>query len=298
MKVGEKNFTVPSEEILSSGHLACPGCGAAIAMQMAMKSLGDKVMIIAPACCWAVCDGPYPYSAAGVPFLHCAFETAAITAGGVKAGLEMQNINDVTVMAWAGDGGTFDIGLQALSGTAERNDDIIYVCYDNEAYMNTGIQRSSATPQYAWTTTTPPNALPKIQPKKNMAEIMAAHRIPYFATATIAFPDDLVAKFKKAKSIKGFRFIHIFSPCPVGWRYEERLSIKLSRLAVHSKVFPLYEIEGGTNYKLNIEPDGVPVTEFLKEQGRFRHLTEKEKMAIQNKVDAEWNILLQRVWAH
>ena len=176
---GAKNFAIPEEDILSHGHLSCPGCGAAISIRFILKALGRKTMIAAPACCWAVCDGPFPYTASGVPLLHCAFETAAITASGIRAGLEVQGINDITVIAYAGDGGTFDIGLQALSGAAERNDDIIYICYDNEAYMNTGIQRSSATPMLAWTTTTPPNAMPKTQPKKNLAEILAEHRIPY-----------------------------------------------------------------------------------------------------------------------
>jgi pyruvate/2-oxoacid:ferredoxin oxidoreductase beta subunit len=197
-------------------------------------------------------------------------------------------------MAWAGDGGTFDIGLQALSGSAERNDDIIYVCYDNEAYMNTGIQRSSATPFLSWTTTTP-NPVFKDTPKKDIMEIMAAHRIPYAATATPSFPEDFLEKMRKAKQVKGLRFIHILSSCPPGWKFPSELSVKISRLAVETKVFPLYEIENGRKYTLTVEPKGLPVGEYLKLQGRFGHLTEKMIQAIQANVDEEWSILREKV---
>ena len=156
---------IPEQELMYSGHLACPGCGASLSMRYALKALGPKTMVIIPACCWSIIAGPFPYSALGVPIYHTAFETAAAVASGLKAALDQKGKSDVTVMAWAGDGGTFDIGFQALSGAAERNDDFIYVCYDNEAYMNTGIQRSSSTPYGAWTTTTPEKHL-KERPKK------------------------------------------------------------------------------------------------------------------------------------
>lgn len=284
---------LPPDEILSRGHLACPGCGAAIAMRMAIKVLGRRVVIVCPACCWAVIDGPFPYSAAGVAFLHCAFETAASTAAGVRAGLDARGVRDVLVLAWAGDGGTFDIGLQALSACAERNEDFLYVCYDNEAYMNTGIQRSSATPLNAWTTTTPRAAL-KSQPKKDIDAILAAHRVPYQATASPAFPEDYVAKFRRAAVTRGFRFIHVLAPCTPGWKYEERLTIELSRLAVRSRVFPLYEIHAGGPPKITVPSDGLPVRDYLCHQGRFSGLSDEEIGEIQTEVDLRWERLVAR----
>ncbi len=171
-------LTIPEKEIMQPGHLACQGCGGSLAMRYALKVYGKDTVLSIPACCWAVIDGPFPYTACGVPIYHTAFETAAIVASGIKSGLRVNRNKSTNVIAWAGDGGTFDIGIQAISGAAERNDDITYIVYDNEAYMNTGIQRSSATPHGAWTTTTPVKHYKK-GPKKNMMEIMAAHRIPY-----------------------------------------------------------------------------------------------------------------------
>jgi pyruvate/2-oxoacid:ferredoxin oxidoreductase beta subunit len=253
-------------------------------------------MVVIPACCWSTVAGFFPSSSLKVPILHTVFEAAAITASGVKKGLMARGIEDIQVMAWAGDGGTFDIGLQALSGCAERNDDIIYVCYDNEAYMNTGIQRSSATPFMSWTTTTPNPAF-KDTPKKDIMEIMAAHRIPYAATASPAFPEDFLKKMHTARGIKGLRFIHILSSCPPGWKFPSELSVKIARLAVETKIFPLYEIENGRKYTLTVEPKGLPVSEYLKLQGRFSHLSAKAIQAIQANVNEEWGILLSRMSA-
>lgn len=287
-------LSLPLEEYMNPGHLACQGCGATLAMRYVLKALGQRTVLCIPACCWSVIDGPFPYSCLDVPIFHCAFETAAASASGVKAGLEMVGDKETTVVAWAGDGGTFDIGLQALSGTAERNDNIIYVCYDNEAYMNTGIQRSSATPYGAWTTTTPVKHF-KDQPKKDIVAIMAAHAIPYVATASVAYPEDLYRKMKKAKDIKGTRFFHIFAPCPSGWKSRPEDTIKLARLAVQTCYFPLYEIEWGEKYTLNIKPrEKKPVIEYLRLQGRFSHLTEKEINLIQAEVDRKWERLLRR----
>jgi len=293
-KPNKMTMTLPAEELMSSGHLACQGCGAALAMRYALKALGQKTVVCIPACCWSVIDGPYPYSSLDVPVYHCAFETAASTATGVKAGLEMMGDTETTVVAWAGDGGTFDIGIQALSGAAERNDDIIYVCYDNEAYMNTGIQRSSATPYGAWTTTTPVKHF-KDRPKKDMVGIMAAHHIPYIATANIAYPEDMFRKMKKAKDIRGTRFFHVYSPCPVGWKSRPEDTIKLGRLAVQTTYFPLYEIEYGEKLTLNVKiKERKPIDEYMRLQGRFRHLQEDQIAAIQAEIDARWQKLLSR----
>ncbi|PIP12673.1 MAG: 2-ketoisovalerate ferredoxin oxidoreductase [bacterium (Candidatus Stahlbacteria) CG08_land_8_20_14_0_20_40_26] len=286
-------LTIPEEEIMQPGHLACQGCGATLAIRFVLKALGRKTVMSIPACCCTVIDGPFPYSAYGVPIWHTAFETAASAAAGIKAGLEMLGDRETTVLAWAGDGGTFDIGIQALSGAAERGDDILYVCYDNEAYMNTGIQRSSATPRGAWTTTTPVRH-PKDRPKKDIIAIMAAHRIPYAATASVGYPEDLIKKVKKAKASKGTKFLHIIAPCPTGWRSRPDDTIKLARLVVETNVFPLYEVENGEVWQMTKKSKGTPVTEYLKLQGRFKHLKEEDVNEIQNKVDREYEKLLKK----
>lgn len=293
-KEKKMTLTLPVEEYAGSGHLACQGCGAVLAMRYVLKALGPRTVLCIPACCWAVIDGPFPHSSLSVPIYHCAFEAAASTATGVKAGLEMVGDDKTTVVAWAGDGGTFDIGLQALSGAAERNDDILYVCYDNEAYMNTGIQRSSATPYGAWTTTTPVKFF-KNQPKKDINAIMAAHRIPYQATASISYPEDLFKKAKKAKDIKGTRFLHIYAPCPTGWKSRPEDAVKLGRMVIQNCIFPLYEIEYGEKYTLNIKvKDKKPINDYLKLQGRFRHLKPDDIQIMQEEVDRNWARLLKK----
>jgi len=292
-KERKMTLTIPREEFMSPGHLACQGCGASLAMRLALKGLGQRTIVCIPACCWAVIDGPFPHSSLDIPIYHCAFETAASSASGVRAGLDMVGDTETAVLAWAGDGGTFDIGLQALSGAAERNDDIIYTCYDNEAYMNTGIQRSSATPVGAWTTTTPVKHYKK-ERKKDIIGIMAAHGIPYIATASVAYPEDIVKKFKKAREIKGTRFIHVFAPCPAGWKSRPEDTIKLARLAVQTGYFPLFEIENGEKWTLNLKvKERKPIAEYLKLQGRFRHLKEEEIEMIQKEVDERWAKILK-----
>ena len=286
-------LTLPEEELMSPGHLACQGCGATMAMRYVLKALGQKTVLCIPACCWAVIDGPFPHSSLGVPIFHCAFEAAASTASGVKAGLEILGDTETTVVAWAGDGGTFDIGIQALSGAAERNDDILYVCYDNEAYVNTGIQRSSATPYGAWTTTTPVKHF-KHRPKKDIDAIMAAHRIPYLATASVAYPEDVFKKAKKAKEIKGTRFLHIFAPCPSGWKSRPEDTVKLARLAVQTGIFPLYEVEDGERTTISIKvKERKPINEYLRLQGRFRHLKDQDIAGMQAEVDRRNERLLK-----
>jgi pyruvate/2-oxoacid:ferredoxin oxidoreductase beta subunit len=288
------SLKIPEEEIMSCGNLACQGCGANIAMRHVLKALGRDTVLTIPACCWSVIDGPFPYSSVNVPIFHTAFAAAASTASGIKAAFEILQ-RKTNVVAWAGDGGTYDIGLGTLSGTAERNDDIIYVCYDNEAYMNTGVQRSSATPAGAWTTTTPSNR-PKKRQKKDIISIMAAHRIPYIATASVAYPEDMVKKFKKAKDIKGMRFILVFAPCPTGWKYAPQFTVKLARLAVSSNLFPLLEIENGIKWTLTkkvLHPK--PIDEYLKMQGRFRHIKEKDLKKIQSNINKDWKLLLKNL---
>ena len=289
-----KNFHVPDTELMTPGNVACGGCGATLSMRLALKAMGENTVTVIPACCWAVIDGAWPHSSLRIANLHTAFETTAAAACGVRAGLNAIGETDTTVMGWAGDGGTFDIGIQALSGAAERNEDFIYVCYDNEAYMNTGIQRSSATPYGAWTTTTPVKNF-KERPKKNMMEIMAAHRIPYAATTTVAHPDDFLRKFRKAKETGGTRFIHVLSPCPPGWKMPSHLSIEAARRAVDCRAFPIYEIEDGVRYTLNIEPKGIPVSEYLSMQGRFGHLTDEQLAGMQQQVDKDWDRLMKRM---
>jgi len=280
-------------ELMHSGHVGCPGCGAAIAMRFFLKAMGEKTVIVLPACCWSIIAGPYPQSTLDAPIIHCAFETAASTASGVRAALDMQGDTETKVVAWAGDGGTFDIGFQALSGAVERNEDFLYVCYDNEAYMNTGIQRSSSTPYGAWTTTTPGRDWKKMR-KKNIVEALVAHRIPYVATASIAFPDDLIRKAQKAREIKGSRFLHIYASCPTGWRIPSELSVKIARMAVQTNIFPLYEVEDGKNYTINYKPREYLVREYFRLQGRFRHLTDHDLDQIQAMVDEDWQRLLAK----
>ncbi len=282
-------------ELVNRGHVACPGCGAVLAMRYVLNVLGPKTILVLPACCWSVITNRHPNSAMKIPVFHTAFETAACTAAGVRAALEIKGVQDVNVLAWAGDGGTFDIGLQALSGAAERNDDIIYVCYDNEAYMNTGIQRSSATPFGAWTTTTP-EASYKERPKKDIMAIMAAHNIPYAATASVAFPEDLMEKTARAKQLRGMRFLHILCPCPTGWKCASDLTVKLARDAVNSKSFPLYEIFDGVRYKLSYKPgEQLSIAEYIKPQRRFAHLKPVEVEAIQQQTDERWKRLMHTV---
>jgi len=289
-----KPARIPTRELMTSGHLACQGCGATQAMRFALKAMGPKTALVIPACCWSVIDGPFPHTSLMVPIFHTAFEAAASTASGLKAGLEMRGDTETVVMAWAGDGGTFDIGLQALSGAAERNEDIIYVCYDNEAYMNTGIQRSSATPIGAWTTTTP-TAHYKKRPKKKIIDIIAAHSIPYIASASVAYPEDLIRKFQKAREIKGTRFIHVFAPCPTGWKLPPERSVEMARMAVTSRIFPLLEVTNeGRTWKIWKDFEPTPVRDYLKAQGRFRHLSDEEIAWVESEVEKYWQDLLHR----
>ncbi|MFH1080000.1 MAG: thiamine pyrophosphate-dependent enzyme [Pseudomonadota bacterium] len=280
-------------EFVHPGHVGCPGCGATIAMRFVLKALGEKTMMVLPACCWSVIAGAYPQSALKIPVIHAAFETGGATAAGVRAALDMRGDTETTVLTWAGDGGTFDIGFQALSGAVERNENFIYVCYDNEAYMNTGIQRSSSTPYGAWTTTTTGRDWKKLR-KKNIVEVLVAHRIPYAATASIAYPEDLLRKAQKAKNMKGSRFLHIYASCPTGWRIPSEMSVRIARMAVQTNIFPLYEVEDGLRYTINYKPREYLVQEYFRLQGRFRHLTDQDLDQIQQMVNEDWGLLLRK----
>ncbi|MEK7596346.1 MAG: thiamine pyrophosphate-dependent enzyme [Patescibacteria group bacterium] len=276
---------IPGEEYISAGEFSCQGCGMMIASRFILKGLGKRTFELRPACCGSVVNGRFPNCASLYPLQNVCFEEAAAEASGARAGFDALEIEDVNVLAFAGDGGTYDIGLQALSGAAERNDDIIFVCYDNEAYMNTGVQRSSSTPFGAWSSTTPDL---KSQPKKDIMAIMAAHKIPYAATASIAYPEDLLEKIRKAKEIKGFKFILVFSSCPPGWKFSTEKTIEVARLAVETRIWPLYEIFNGEDYKASEMPKKRIVEQYLKIQGRFSHLKEEDIVSIQKNTDKNW----------
>jgi pyruvate/2-oxoacid:ferredoxin oxidoreductase beta subunit len=279
------------EDWMRSGHLACPGCGVVIAMRLVLRALGKKTVAVIIPSCSSIIAATYPHSSLKVPAFHGTFETAAPTAAGISYVLKLKGKSEISVVAFAGDGGTFDIGLQALSGTADRNEHYIYVCLDNEAYMNTGIQASSATPQYAWTMTTPSG---KPARKKNIMEIMAAHRIPYAATASIGYPKDLMDKVLKAKGIEGTKFLHILTPCATGWRMAENLTVNAAMLSVETKLFPLYEVFDGRKYFITYDPQGLPVEEYVKIQGRYRRLNAEQIAHMQRETDEEWESLYNR----
>lgn len=276
-----------SPEYLHQGHGFCPGCGFVIAFRHILKEMGADTIVAITAGCFGTNSGVFPTSPVKVAAYNTPFATAGAAGTGIRAALNAQGNKTTQVLAVGGDGGTFDIGLQALSGAAERNEDFIYICYDNEAYMNTGVQRSSATPIGAVTTTTPKGAV-KDQPKKDIAAIMAAHAIPYLATASAAYPEDLLAKVRKAKETKGMRFLYILSPCPPGWGTSAQLSIKLARMAVQARVFPLYEIFNGGNPILNVEPDPIPVKEYIRLQGRFQYFADDRIEEMQARVNRNW----------
>ncbi len=283
--------TTCTDDMMRSGHAACPGCGQAISMRLVLRAVGPRVIVITIPSCVSVIAGPFPNAVANVPYYHAAFEVAAASAAGIANALKIQGKSDIPVVAFAGDGGTFDIGLQSLSGAADRNEDFIYVCYDNEGYMNTGIQVSSATPTHTWTGTTPTG---NTRRKKHIMEIMAAHRIPYAATASIGFPEDLMQKVQKALSFCGTRFLHLLSPCNTGWKIAENMAPKVSTLAVETNVFPLYEVTDGLHYRLNYESKGLPVEQYLSVQGRYAHLNSDQTKSIQKETDRAWQALRQR----
>ncbi|MCS7114185.1 MAG: thiamine pyrophosphate-dependent enzyme [Nitrososphaerota archaeon] len=281
---------IKEEELLMPGHPLCPGCGIAIAVRQVMKVLGKKTIVLLP----PSCVGPLTREGAfkfRVPGVHIALDHGAAVAAGVKAGLEVRGMKDVIVVPIVGDGGTADIGLQALSGAAERNDDILYVCTDNEAYMNTGRQGSASTPFGAYTTTTPVGALAPFgrdRPKKDLFRIITDHKVPYAATASPSYPVDLRRKVEKAKQTPGFRYLHILCPCPTGWGYSTEKTVEMGRLAVKTRCFILAESEfGRVRITYNVD-EKTPVEQYLKMQGRFRHLKDEQVKMVQAYVDEQW----------
>jgi len=291
--------TLTQKEYFSPGHRSCQGCAEALAVRLVAKALGRNVIVANATGCMEIVSSPLPYTAWGVPWIHVAFENTAAVASGIESALKVLMRKGriprkkIVTVAMGGDGGTADIGLQALSGALERGHNFLYVCTDNEAYMNTGIQRSSATPFGAATTTSPVGRVQmgQITWKKNMPAIAAAHNIPYVATACPSYPIDLVQKVKKAADIEGPAYVHILSVCPTGWRTAPELSIRLGRLAVETGIFPLYEVERG-QYRLSVDfPKLKPVKEYLKLQGRFRHLTDEMIAEIEKRVHAEYEQL-------
>lgn len=293
-----------TEERYAQGHRMCTGCGAAIGMRMAMKALRGPTIVVNATGCVEVTSTPFPYTAWRIPYAHIAFENAAAVASGIEGAykaMERKGVGKgkVDIIAIAGDGGTFDIGIQALSGALERGHDFVYLCYDNEAYMNTGIQRSGATPKGASTTTSPAGKVIPGKPewKKDLIGICVAHGIPYAATATIAYWNDYITKLRKAIEVDGPAVVHVLTPCPLGWRHDPSQTIRLSRLAVQTCYFPLYEVVDG-NYSLSMKVSKpLPVVEFLKGQGRFGHLLrpefEKEVAVIQEGVNQNWQRILR-----
>jgi pyruvate ferredoxin oxidoreductase beta subunit len=294
-----KDLSEKIPERLSPGHRLCAGCGASIVVRQVLMGTEDPVVAVCATGCLEVATTIYPYTAWNIPFMHNAFENAASTISGIETAyraLKKQGKikKEIKFVAFGGDGGTYDIGFQALSGALERGHNFVYVCYDNEAYMNTGIQRSGATPYGASTTTAPAGkVIPgKVQFRKDLTAIVAAHRIPYAAQGTISNWNDLVTKAQKAFAVEGPAFLNVLSMCHRGWRHPPEDTVKIAKLAVETGFWPLIEVENGT-WRFTYKPkERKPIEEFLKAQGRFKHLfTEQNKhiiAEIQKEIDNNW----------
>ncbi len=293
---------ISPREFFAEGNRGCQGCGEALAIRQFLKAAGPDTIVCSATGCVEIISSPYPETAWRIPWIHVAFENAAAVASGVEAGIKIlkkhgrYHDRKINVIALAGDGGTADIGIQAFSGALERRHNFTYICTDNEAYMNTGIQRSSATPYGASTTTSPAGkeSIGQTTPKKDMPMIAAAHDIPYVATCCPSYPMDLLAKAARAFNTEGPAYLHVLSPCPTGWRHESHLTIEIGRLAVETGVFPLYEIIDGKLKMSVVMKKRKPVSEYIKHQGRFRHLRPDEIEEIQKNVDEKYERLLHR----
>jgi len=295
---------VKQKELFTGGHRACAGCGAAIVARQVLMAAGPNTVVVSATGCLEVVSTIFPYTAWNVPFLHSAFENSGATICGVealyKSWMRQGKYNKkVNFIAFGGDGGTYDIGLQSLSGAMERGHNILYVCYNNEAYMNTGVQRSGATPMGADTTTAPAGKVRqgKEQFRKDLTEIMVAHKIPYVAQAVVGNWRDLTSKVEKALAIEGPKFINVLQPCRLGWSYKPETTCEIGRLAAETCVWPLYEVTNGV-YKISKPREKKPVLEWLQQQGRFRHLSKPENKpildAIQANIDSNWQTLLAK----
>jgi len=283
---------LPKEEFFYPGHPLCAGCSGAIMLRWITKALGKDTIASMSASCMALPSMVYPHSL-GIPCLYIAMAPSPAGISGISAAIRVLKRKGrispdrkINVIAIAGDGSAADIGMASLSGAAERNDDGIFFCFDNEAYMNTGIQRSSSTPQFSWTTSTLKG---KIENKKDLPKIMAAHDVPYIATASIAFPEDFFKKMEKARDLgPGFKYVHVHSPCPPGWRFPESKTVEVARLAVETRSWPLYEVEHGS-LKLTYRPSRYrPVKDYMALQGRFKSLTDEQIQIVQRSVDERW----------
>jgi pyruvate ferredoxin oxidoreductase beta subunit len=286
-------LSLPEEEFVNVGTRACSGCGLGIAYRIGLKALGRDTILVVPPSCLTVLQGLFPIASTKLPCLNVTFASTAAAATGLLAALKSLGKEKIKVAGWAGDGGTSDIGLQSLSGAAERGDNFIYLCYDNEGYMNTGVQRSGTTPLGALTANTPIKG--KLQQKKDIPAIMAAHGINYVATCSAVYPLDLYDKIKKAIPIPGTKYIHIHTPCPPGWGFDPRYAVKIGRLAIESGYYDLYEIEYGkfrltaASEKLLEKRKLIPVKEYFRSQSRFMTLTDAQIAILQAEIDAKWN---------
>lgn len=288
-----RKLELNQEAMLCSGHAACPGCVEALSVRHVLATMGPDTMAVIPPSCMAIIAGPQPFSSLKIPVYQPTLEASAAAASGLRRALDARGQRDTHVIVLAGDGGTYDIGFQCLSSAAERNENILYFCLDNEGYMNTGAQKSSSTPHYATTGSTPDGKLTR---KKNLIDIMAAHQVPYAATATAAHLPDLVRKVEKAKAMRGFRIITILIPCIDGWGLPDDGGLKAARYAVESGAFPLYEVEDGTRYTINQPSCTRPVSEYLGLQRRYRGLSPERTAALQSELQAGW-ARLQRMAA-
>ena len=295
-----KAKSIPQFEALASGHRGCQGCGEVLAMRMALKAIGEEMIVVSATGCMEVITTPFPQTAWNVPWMHVAFENASAVGSGVVAALKVLQRKgryrgkNTKVVIVGGDGGTSDIGFQSLSGALERGHDFVYICFDNEAYMNTGIQRSSSTPVGAWTTTSPIGSCSegKKDAKKDLVAIVADHGVPYVATATPAHHLDLMNKVKRAANTPGPAFIHVFCPCPTGWKMPTSSAIDVCKLAVKTNIYPLYEVIDGRYELKSSNRKPLPVKEYLSGQGRFRHLSAEQVEMVQRDVDMRYQKLV------